>query len=300
MRVLVSGSSGFIGTAVVSALEAAGHSPLRLVRGPVTGPDQISWDIGASRLDPGSLSGVEAVVHLAGAGIGDHRWTNQYKREILNSRVDGTALLTRALTQMEAPPSVLVSGSAVGYYGDRADEELTEDSSPGAGFLAEVAQAWEGATAPAAAAGIRTVLLRTGLVLAAGGGTLGRLSSQFKWGLGGKIGDGRQWWSWIALDDEVGAILHSLGAETLRGPVNATAPNPVTNAEFSRILGASLHRPTPLSVPASVLSVVLGQERSRELVLGSQRALPAALERSGYVFGHSVLADAMPTLLAPL
>jgi hypothetical protein len=299
MRVLVSGSSGFIGTAVLSALKEVGHSPLRLVRGPATGPDQISWDIGASRLDPGSLSGVEAVVHLAGAGIGDHRWTAEYKREILNSRVAGTALLTRALTQMEVPPSVLVSGSAVGYYGDRADEELTEDSSPGAGFLAEVAQAWERATAPAAAAGIRTVLLRTGLVLAARGGTLRRLGSQFKWGLGGKIGDGRQWWSWIALDDEVGAILHSLGTETLRGPVNATAPNPVTNAEFTRILGAALHRPTPLSVPASVLSVVLGQERSRELVLASQRALPALLERSGYVFRHSALAVAMPGLLAP-
>jgi len=299
MRVLVSGSSGFIGTAVLSALEKAGHTPLRLVRGPATGRDQVSWDIDASRLDPSSLTGVEAVVHLAGAGIGDHRWTGEYKREILDSRVAGTALLARALTQMEVAPSVLVSGSAVGYYGDRAGEELTEDSSPGAGFLAEVAQAWEAAADPAVAAGIRTVLLRTGLVLGAEGGTLRRLLSLFKCGLGGKIGDGRQWWSWIALDDEVGAIIHGLGAETLQGPVNATAPNPVTNAEFTGILGRAVHRPTVLSVPAAVLSVVLGQERSRELVLSSQRALPAALERSGFVFRHPVLAEAMPTLLAP-
>jgi uncharacterized protein (TIGR01777 family) len=298
MKVLVSGSSGFIGSALLSALESTGHTPLRLVRGPAEGPDQISWDINAARLDPDSLTGVEAVVHLAGAGIADHRWTDDYKREILDSRVASTALLARALTKMDMPPSVLVSGSAVGYYGDRGDEELTEDSSPGTGLLAEVTQSWEAATAVAAAAGIRTVLLRTGLVLAAGGGTLRRLLPLFKWGLGGKIGGGRQWWSWIALDDEVGAILHSLSAETLHGPTNATAPHPVTNAEFTKILGSAVHRPTIIPVPAPALSVVLGRERSRELVLGSQRALPTALERSGFVFRHPALAEALRTLLA--
>jgi uncharacterized protein len=299
MKVLVSGSSGFIGSAVLSALESAGHMPVRLVRGPAKGPDQISWDIKAARLDPGSLEGVEAVVHLAGAGIADHRWTDDYKREILDSRVASTALLARALTQMDRPPSVMVSGSAVGYYGDRGDEELTEDSPPGTGFLAEVSQAWEAATSVAAAAGIRTVLLRTGLVLAAGGGTLRRLLPLFKSGLGGKIGGGRQWWSWIALGDEVDAILFSLKAETLVGPINVTAPHPVTNAEFTKILGSFVHRPTIIPVPAPALSVVLGRERSHELVLGSQRALPTALERSGFVFRLPVLEEAMRILLAP-
>lgn len=296
MKVLVSGSSGFIGSAVLSALESTGHIPVRLVRGPAEGPDQISWDINAARLDPDSLTGVEAVVHLAGAGIADHRWTEDYKREILDSRVASTALLARALTKMDVPPSVLVSGSAVGYYGDRGDEELTEDSSPGTGLLAEVSQAWEAATAVAAASGIRTVLLRTGLVLAAEGGTLRRLLPLFKWGLGGKIGGGRQWWSWIALEDEVGAILFSLKAETLEGPINVTAPHPVTNAEFTKILGRAVHRPTIIPVPAPALSAVLGRERSRELVLGSQRALPSALERSGFVFRHPMLEEALSNL----
>jgi uncharacterized protein len=294
----VSGSSGFIGSALVSVLRSTGHTPLRLVRGPAEEKGQVSWDINAARLDPESLTGVEAVVHLAGAGIADRRWNDDYKREILDSRVAGTALLVGALTKMDTPPSVLVSGSAVGYYGDRGDEELTEKSSPGAGFLAEVTQAWEAAAAPAAAAGIRTVLLRTGLVLATEGGTLRRLLPLFKWGLGGKIGGGRQWWSWISLDDEVGAILHSLKTETLRDSINATAPHPVTNAEFTKILGNAARRPTIIPVPAVALSVVLGRERSRELVLGSQRALPTALERSGFVFRHPSLAEAMPSLLA--
>jgi uncharacterized protein len=298
MRVLVSGSSGFIGSALLSALGSSGHTPLRLVRGPAEGPDQISWDIEAARLDPNSLTGVEAVVHLAGAGIADHRWTADYKREILDSRVASTALLARTLTKMDKPPSVLVSSSAVGYYGDRGDEVLTEDSSPGTGVLAEVAQAWEAAASPAAAAGIRTVLLRTGLVLAAEGGTLRRLLPLFKWGLGGKIGGGRQWWSWISLDDQVGAILHSLTAERLRGPANATAPNPVTNAEFTKTLGTAVRRPTIVPVPAPALSVALGRERSRELVLGSQRVLPVALERSGFVFRHPTLSKALRSLLA--
>jgi uncharacterized protein (TIGR01777 family) len=298
MRVLVSGSSGFIGRALLSALGSSGHTPLRLVRGRAEGPDQISWDIDAARLDPNSLTGVEAVVHLAGAGIADHRWTADYKREILDSRVAGTALLARTLTRMDEPPSVLVSSSAVGYYGDRGDEVLTEDSTPGTGLLAEVSQAWEGAASPAAAAGIRTVLLRTGLVLAAGGGTLGRLLPLFKWGLGGKIGGGRQWWSWISLDDQVGSILHSLHTETLHGPTNATAPNPVTNAEFTRTLGRAVRRPTVLPVPALALAVVLGRERSSELVLASQRVLPVALERSGYVFRHPTLGEALRSTLA--
>jgi len=296
MKVLVSGSSGLIGTALVSALGAAGHLPVRLVRGPPDPPGAITWDIDANRLDPGSLTGIDAVVHLAGAGIADHRWSDEYKRVILDSRVAGTALLVRALTTMDAPPSVLVSGSAVGFYGDRGDEVLTEESSPGTGFLAEVAQAWESAAAPASAAGIRTVYLRTGLVLSATGGTLGRLVPLFRSGLGGKIGRGRQWWSWVTLDDEVRAIMHCLEAQTVGGPTNVTAPNPVTNAEFTEGLGGALHRPTVVPVPVPAVSVVLGRERARELVLGSQRVIPSALERSGYVFRHRVLADALAAL----
>ncbi len=296
MKVLVSGSSGLIGTALVSALRAAGHSPVRLVRSPAGLPGEISWDIAANRLDPGSLTGVDAVVHLAGAGIAEHRWSDEYKRVILDSRVAGTALLVRALTTMAVPPSVLLSGSAVGFYGDRGDEVLTEESSPGTGFLAEIAAAWEAAAVPATAAGIRTVFLRTGLVLSATGGTLGRLAPLFRSGLGGKIGTGRQWWSWVTLLDEVQAIMHCLDAETVRGPTNVTAPNPVTNAEFTARLGSALHRPTLVPVPVPALSLALGRERARELVLASQRVLPTALEQSGYVFRHRVLADALAAL----
>jgi uncharacterized protein len=296
VKVLVSGSSGFIGSALLDALDAAGHSPVRLVRGPAQGEDEVSWDIAAKRLDPKALRGIEAVVHLAGAGIGDHRWTDDYKREILQSRVKGTALLVKALIAMDEPPTVLVSGSAVGYYGDRGDEQLTEASAPGTGFLAEVARAWEKAAAPAATAGIRTVLLRTGLVLAPRGGTLGQLLPLFKLGLGGPLGKGWQWWSWIALDDEVGAIIHSLESATLRGPVNATAPNPVTNAEFTKTLGRALHRPAFLRTPAPALAFALGPERAHELVLTSQRALPSALEGSGFAFAYPTLAELMPTL----
>lgn len=296
MRVLVSGSSGFIGNALLGALESAGHAPLRLVRGVATETDEIGWDISAGRLDPEDLRGVEAVVHLAGAGIGDHRWTDEYKREILESRTNGTGLLVRALAAMDEPPAVLVSGSAVGYYGDRGDEVLTEDSKRGIGFLAGVTKAWEAAAAPAAAAGIRTVLLRTGLVLAPQGGTLGQLLPLFRWGLGGPLGTGRQWWSWIALDDEVGAILHCLDTSSLRGPVNATAPHPVTNAEFTKTLGRALRRPAFLRTPSPALSAALGAERAHELVLSSQRALPRALEGSGFAFRYPTLADLTPTL----
>jgi uncharacterized protein (TIGR01777 family) len=296
VNVLVSGSSGFIGSALLDALDAAGHASRRLVRGPAAADDEVSWDISARRLNPKALRGVDAVVHLAGAGIGDHRWTDGYKREIVESRTLSTRLLVRALSAMEVPPKVLVSGSAVGFYGDRGAETLTEESSPGTGFLAEVARAWEKAAAPAAAAGIRTVLLRTGLVLAAKGGTVGQLLPLFKLGLGGPLGTGRQWWSWIALEDEVGAILHCLESPTVQGPVNATAPNPATNAEFTKALGRALHRPAFLRTPAPALALALGAERAQELVLTSQRALPAALERSGFEYRYPTLADVMPTL----
>jgi len=296
VRVLVSGSSGLIGSALVDALESGGHEPIRLVRGAANDAGEIGWDIAAGRLSPDDLRGVEAVVHLAGAGIGDHRWTDEYKREILESRTLGTALLVRALTAMDVPPAVLVSGSAVGYYGNRDDEILTEDSRRGTGFLADVTRAWEAAAAPAAAAGIRTVLLRTGLVLAPEGGTLGQLLPLFRWGLGGPLGAGRQWWSWIALDDEVRAIVHALETTTVRGPVNATATHPVTNAEFTKTLGKALHRPAFLRTPAPALAAALGAERAHELVLASQRALPRALEASGFEFRYPTLAELTPTL----
>jgi len=299
VKVLVSGSSGFIGRALLPALEAAGHTPVRLVRGPAASPDQVSWDVGAGRLDPAELAGIGGVVHLAGAGIGEHRWRDEYKREIRESRTAGTGLLARALAAMATRPAVLVSASAVGYYGDRGDEVLTEASPAGDGFLAEVSQAWEAATGPASEAGIRTVLVRSGLVLSAGGGTLGRLLPVFRLGVGGRVGSGRQWWSWISLEDEVAAILHALDHEELRGPANLTAPHPLTNAAFTKVVGAALHRPTVVPVPGRAIGLVLGREMARELVLGSQRAVPAALQRNGFVFRHPTLPEAMPAILGP-
>ena len=297
VRILVSGSSGLIGTALLPALRASGHAPVRLVRGEPNGPDEITWDIEKQSLDPASLAGIEGVVHLAGAGIGAHRWNEGYKREILQSRVAGTTLLARALAAMPSPPATLVSGSAVGYYGDRGDEVLTESSGAGEGFLAGVAQAWETAAQPARDAGIRTVFLRSALVLSARGGTLGRVLPLFRLGLGGRLGSGRQWWSWISLQDEVAAILHCLAHPDLDGPVNATAPQPVTNGDFTRTLGHALHRPTVLAVPGPALSVVLGREMAHELVLGGQRARPGRLEESGFAFQHPTLDAAMPAIL---
>jgi hypothetical protein len=298
MDVLVSGSHGFIGSALLPRLRAEGHRVLRLVRGAPEGADDVRWDPDSDTIDATALEGVDAVVHLAGAGIGDKKWTPARKQLVLESRTRGTGLLARTLAGLAKPPRVLLSGSAVGYYGDRGSEELTEESGPGDDFLAQVCQAWEGATAPAAEAGIRVVHLRTGVVLARHGGALQRMLLPFKLGLGGRIASGEQYFSWIALDDHVGAMLHLLGAEFVSGPVNLTAPRPVTNSEFAKALGAAVHRPTVLPTPLFPLKAVYGRELVEHLLVNGQRVLPRVLESSGYEFVHPVLDDALRAVLA--
>jgi uncharacterized protein (TIGR01777 family) len=296
MKVVVSGSHGLIGSALCSALESGGHDVLRLVRGPA-GPGEVSWDPASGTLDAAELQGTDAAVHLSGAGIGDKRWTPQRKREILDSRVKSTDLLSRRLASLDPRPAVLVSGSAVGAYGDRGDEKLTEDSPPGSGFLAGLVEQWEGATAPATEAGIRVVTIRTGIVQSATGGAMAPLLPLFKFGLGGRLGSGRQYWSWISLDDEVGAIIHALTTDELSGPVNLTAPNPVTCAEYAKTLGRVLGRPAVLPVPRFALALVLGAEAADEVVLASQRAMPQRLEQTGYRFQHTQLEPALRSVL---
>ncbi len=297
----MTGASGFIGSALVPQLARAGHRPIVAVRGRdmPAGVDGIAWDPDAGSIDRDALEGIGAVVHLAGAGIADRRWTDARKRLILESRTKGTDLLVSALTGLNRKPSVLISGSAVGYYGDRGDETLTEDSPAGSDFAARVCQRWEAATGPAAEAGIRVVTIRTGIVLGANGGMLARIALPFRFGLGGRIGSGRQYISWIALDDEVAAILFALGQESLRGPANLTAPNPVTNAELTSTLGAVLHRPTVLPTPVPALRALYGPELVDTLLLGGQRVVPRALETAGFSFAHPRLDDALRVTLHP-
>jgi uncharacterized protein (TIGR01777 family) len=294
MRVLITGSHGLIGSAVAGDLESDGHTVVRLGR---QGPSP-SWDPGRGALDRSVLEGVDAVVHLAGAGIADGRWTSDRKREILESRVRATDLLARRLADADPRPGVLVSGSAIGYYGNRGDQEVDEDSAGGTGFLADVVRQWEAATAPAERAGVRVVHARTGIVQSAKGGALREQLPFFRLGLGGRLGSGQQYLSWISLADEVGALRHALGDESLSGPVNLTAPNPVTNTEYTRTLGAVLGRPAVLAVPAFALRAVLGAERSDELLLGGARVRPGKLERRGYRFTHPELREALAGALA--
>ncbi len=293
MKVAVTGSHGLIGSALVAALEADGDEVTRLVRGRPTGPHEVAWDPQRGTIDAASLEGHDAVVHLAGVGIGDRRWTPEHKSQVLESRVRGTALLAETLAGLDRPPEVLASGSAVGYYGDRGDDEVTEEAGPGEGFLATVVEAWEAAAAPAVEAGIRVAYLRSGVVLSGDGGALGKQLPFFKAGLGGRLGSGRQWLSWVAIDDEVGAIRHVLGTAEVEGPVNLCAPEPVTNAEFTRVLGRVLHRPTPLPTPTLALHLLFGREMVAEMLLAGQRVIPTVLRRTGYVFAQPALAPAL-------
>jgi uncharacterized protein len=295
MDVAISGSSGLIGTALVAALTVAGHRPVRLVRREPSG-DEIRWDPDGGSIDAASLEGIDGVVHLSGAGIGDHRWTDEYKLEILRSRTKSTVLLSGALADLVKPPSVLVSGSAIGFYGDRGDERLDEASPAGTGFLPEVCVAWEAATMAAEQAGIRVAHVRTGIVLSGQGGALKKQLPLFKVGAGGKLGSGRQWQSWISIEDEVGAILHLLTAD-VRGAVNLTAPNPVRNAEFAKTLGGVLGRPSFLPVPSFGPKLLLGSELADNLLLAGQRVTPKVLEGSGYEFRYPTLEVALRAVL---
>lgn len=299
MRVVVTGSHGLIGSALVDALQTRGDAVTRLVRSPSPGPSEVRWDPEGGSIDAAGLAGHDAVVHLAGESLGEKRWTDEQKRRIVESRRKGTTLLSEALAGLAHGdrPSVLVSGSAIGYYGNRGDEELSETSPAGDGFLADVVKVWEAATDAAAEAGIRVARIRTGIVLAAKGGALGRQLLPFKLGLGGPVGGGRQWWSWISLEDEVGAILHCIDTASVSGPVNLVAPAPVRQREFASTLGHVLHRPAVLPTPLFPLKAIYGAELVEQVLLWGQRVTPAVLAGSGYRFRHPDLDNALHAVL---
>ncbi len=296
MQVAVTGSSGLIGTVLCTALRTAGHDVVRVVRGDASATDAVGWDPAGGSIDSRGLEGIDGVVHLAGEGIAAKRWTDEQKRVILESRTKGTSLLARTLADLDRPPKVLVSGSAIGIYGDRGDERLSETSAPGSGFLAEVCVKWEAATLAAAEAGIRVAHARTGLVLSTDGGALAKMLPLFRLGLGGRLGSGRQWWSWISIDDEVGALRWLLESDT-SGPVNLTAPHPTTNAQFTETLGSVLGRRTWLPVPRFGPKLVLGSELAEELLFTSARVEPQALLDGGYQFHHAELEPALRAVL---
>jgi uncharacterized protein (TIGR01777 family) len=296
MKIVISGASGLIGTQLVAKLSSNGHEVVRLVRRS-SKAGEIQWNPKSGTLDAAALEGTDAVIHLSGAGIGDKRWTDGYRKEILDSRTATTALLANTMASLSRKPSVFLSGSAIGIYGARNDEQLTEVSTHGTGFLAEVCEQWEAAAKPAVDAGIRTVYLRTGIVLSPKGGALKKLLPLFKLGVGGKFGNGKQWQSWISIDDEIGAIEYLLTAN-VSGAVNLTAPNPVTNAEFTKVLASVLKRPAIVPVPTFAPKILLGGELADALLFTGQRVIPAALNASGYTFKHTTLESALRSLLS--
>ncbi len=296
MRVIISGASGLLGSALTRALHEAKHETLALVRH-TPGVGEVQWDP-RQPLDPAKLAGCDAVVHLAGKNIAG-RWTDEFKREVLESRVIGTRTLATAASESfrrTGQPKVFICASGAGYYGNRGDETLTEQSAAGTGFLADVCKQWEAATDPAREAGVRVVNLRIGVVLAKDGGALKPMLLPFKLGVGGKIGSGRQWWSWIEIEDVIGVMKFALQNEKLNGPVNAIGPSPVRNAEFVKTLGKTLHRPTIFPLPEFVVKGILG-EMGDELLLGSARAVPEKLQAAGYRFLYNDLDDAMRAAL---
>lgn len=297
MRVAVTGAGGLIGRPLVASLAASGHDVRRWVRRTPRGPDELAWDPAAGKLDRAALEGVDAVVHLAGESIAGGRWTAARRAAIRDSRVRSTRLLADAIAALARPPRVFVSASAIGIYGDRGDAWLDETSAPGEGFLADVGREWEAAAAPAAAAGVRVAHPRTGIVLAGAGGALGAMLPLFRLGLGGPLGNGRQWWSWISLPDMVATLLHALGRDDVVGPFNAVAPAPATCGAFARALGATLGRPALLPAPAFALRLVLGRDQADELLLASARVRPTVLERTGFKFAHPELAGALRAVL---
>ncbi|MFD7257135.1 TIGR01777 family oxidoreductase [Streptomyces sp. NPDC059874] len=295
MRIAVTGSTGLIGSALVRSLREDGHEVVRFVRREPAAGDEVRWDPARGHVDPAGLVGCGAVVGLAGAGVGERRWTAAYKKEIRDSRVLGTAALARAMAAMDEPPQVFVVGTAIGYYGDTGDRPVDERAPAGGGFLPSVCVEWEAAAAPAQEAGIRTAFARTGLVVAREGGAWGRLFPIFRAGIGGRLGNGRQYWSYISLRDEVAALRHIIDTPSIEGPVNLTAPEPLTNREVTAAMARMLRRPALLPVPALALRIVLGEFSSD--VLGSQRARPARLLESGFAFRDPGIEDAIRSAL---
>lgn len=303
MKVLVSGSTGMVGSALTDLLIARGDNVTRLIR-PQTHlnnadgsrTSSIIWEPDVGKLDPTTLENFDAVVHLAGENIASGRWTVAKKTELRASRIRGTTLLSETLAKLNVKPKVFVSASAIGYYGDRAQEELTEISQKGAGFLADLCQGWESATEPATKAGIRVVNLRIGVVFSTRGGALAKMLLPFELGAGGQIGSGDQFFSWITLEDVAGAIVHTIDTSTISGPVNAVAPHPVTNKEFTKALGKALSRPTLIPIPTFGLRLLFG-EMADECLIASQRALPTKLESTGYKFRDSEIEPALRRVL---
>jgi len=289
-RIAISGASGLIGTALVGHLRSEGHTVQRLVRRKAQAPDEIQWDPASNSVDVDALAGVDAIIHLAGANVGDHRWTKKYRAEILNSRLLGTTAIAHAVTTVA--PKVFISASAIGYYGETGNRAVTESDRGGDDFLAAVCREWEAAAD--LASNTRVVKIRTGLVLEPTGGALGRMLPLFRFGVGGKLGSGKQWWSWITLHDQIRAICHLLESE-ISGPVNLTSPNPVTNQEFTAALARALHRPALLPVPGLALKIALGGFSTE--ILGSKKVLPQALLESGFTFDYPHITSALDELV---
>ena len=301
MRVAITGSTGLIGSALTRSLLADGHQVVRLTRGATTsaaagdGSESASWDPKAGTVQPGAFDGVEAVVHLAGAGIGDKRWNDAYKRELRDSRVLGTQTIARTIAELDVKPRVLVSCSAVGYYGDTGDRIVEESAPAGTDFLGDLCVAWEDAAAPAAAAGIRVVHPRTGLVVSAKGGAWGKLFPLFRYGLGGRLGSGDQYWPFISLADQIAALRFTIDNEDVVGPLNFSAPEPLTNREITKAMGRVMHRPTIASVPEFALKIVIGEFSTG--ITGSCRAVPAALLKAGFTFTYPTIEQSVEAVL---
>lgn len=295
MKVLVSGASGLVGSSLVPLLTTGGHDVHRLVRRPTSEPKTIQWDPALGNIDRDRLAGFDAVIHLAGENIAS-RWTKKQMARIRESRVGSTRILSEALARSAAPPKSFIAASAIGYYGDRGDQPLDESSAPGKGFLPDVCREWEGASEPLRAKGVRTAFMRFGIVLSPAGGALGKMLLPFKLGLGGPIGPGTQYWSWVAIDDAIGAIYHVLSEPEISGPVNTVAPQATTNREFTETLGRVLRRPTVFPMPAFAARLVFGK-MANELFLASTRVVPKRLEETGYDFKYPTLEGAFKHLL---
>jgi uncharacterized protein len=294
--IAIAGSSGLIGSALVSALRAADNRVLRIVRRAPANADELHWNPENGEFDAGALRGADAVINLCGANVAEKRWSGEFKQLLRDSRITPSEVLSTAVVEAGVP--VLINASAVGYYGDTRDRVADESAAPGTGFLAQLCQDWEAATLPAQQAGVRVVLARTGLVLSPSGGLFGRLRLLFSLGLGARIGSGRQYMPWISLEDEVRALLFAISHDEVSGPVNLTGPAPVTNAEFTTAVGRALNRPTPWLLPGVALRVLLG-EFAEEGVLAGQRAIPAALEREGFQFHHNTIGEALSYATTP-